>query len=143
MRPMTHRSRTIPARRRGPFAGRRAAALAALALYAMLLQAFFAGLNAAERPLATFERASLCLSDLGASDGEPPASPFGRQGHDCVCLAGCHGGLAPAAWPAALAEEPARRAVSRVFPPRAPELRVAAAPPPARGPPCVDQSPFA
>jgi len=104
--------------------------IAVAALYAMLLQAFFAGLNAAERPFAAASPAALCLTDAGGSE-----APAGSGAHECVCLAACHGGLALAGSSAALARLHGFRAALSTWTPEAPPSIRPLALPPARGPP--------
>jgi hypothetical protein len=119
-------------------------AIAVAALYAMLLQAFFAGLNAAERPFAAAPSAALCLTEAGAApDAGDPGAPAGSGAHECVCLAACHGGLALAGALAALARPHATRAVLAAWAPDVSPPPHPLALPPARGPPHAGQSHFA
>ena len=112
------------------------AGLLVLGLYAMLLQAFFAGL-AGPSHAAPFEPGVTCSQAAqGHSAGQEPASP--NVAHDCVCPALCHsGGMAPGA--AAQAFAPVARFADVDLPPAwehvaGPYLNVA---PPARAPPHV------
>jgi hypothetical protein len=111
------------------------AGLLVLGLYAMLLQAFFAGL-AAPMHAAAFDPGVTCVSaaEAQSSQGEKP-TPLHRA-HDCVCPALCHpGGLpsnAVASVPAFYAQAAARALPDAWLHIPATSMRY---PPPARAPP--------
>jgi hypothetical protein len=65
--------------------------LLVLGLYAMLLQAFFAGLAGPLHAAPGFDAGVTCSEAAeGASSAQGPAGQ--HQAHDCVCPALCHAG---------------------------------------------------
>ena len=104
-----------------------------LAVYAMLLQAFFGAIVTAAQahPGMAFDGSALCVGASGAPD---PASPMTHD-RSC-CAAACHVGSlwAPAPPPAATPPCVAL-SVELPQPPVAMASRVARVMPPARGPP--------
>ncbi|HEY8580729.1 MAG TPA: hypothetical protein VIL72_12640 [Beijerinckiaceae bacterium] len=106
-----------------------------LAVYAMLLQAFFGALAPAHAAPTGFSAAELCLDAAGPDAPHGPAHPHGAS---CPCAAACHvGGLALPPPPAPAAQAPAR--IVRVLAPPWSDLRPSAREgsvrPPVRGPP--------
>lgn len=78
---MHARSETLPGWRAG---------LLVLGLYAMLLQAFFAGLAGPAHSLPGPDGAALCVAGELSAPGQAPAKP--HTGMDCVCASLCHAG---------------------------------------------------